>query len=266
MKNTQIYCLCLHNELLNKVKALNYIPVGLGSNKFSDGWVTDKTGINISEKNAFYGEYSFHYWLWKNKIDHIKDNTWIGFCAYRRFWGNKKNINSNILSEKVLNHIPNEWDEYDVILGDHIHVDSVKWMKVLKYGKMAFLKYPQAIFKDKRNIKFQFDLFHGSGVLEKAMNLLDSENKNDFKEYVNLNTSYNQGNMFISKSKDLIKEYYKTIFIWLNECEKIFGHDLKGYNKVRIYAFLAERFLPYWFNKNAKTLKWPIIFHDLNKE
>ena len=53
MKNTQIYCLCLHNELLNKVKALNYIPVGLGSNKFSDGWVTDKTGINISEKKCF---------------------------------------------------------------------------------------------------------------------------------------------------------------------------------------------------------------------
>ena len=72
--------------------------------------------------------------------------------------------------------------------------------------------------------------------------------------------------MFISKSKDLIKEYYRTIFLWLNECEKIFGHDLKGYNKVRIYAFLAERFLPYWFNKNARTLKWPIIFHDLNKD
>ena len=73
-------------------------------------------------------------------------------------------------------------------------------------------------------------------------------------------------NMFISKSKYLIKEYYKTIFTWLNECEKIFGYDLKGYNKVRIYAFLAERFLPYWFNKNAKTLNWPIIFHDLNKD
>ena len=93
-----------------------------------------------------------------------------------------------------------------------------------------------------------------------------NENKNDFKEYVNLNTSYNQGNMFISKSKVLIKEYYKTIFMWLNECEKIFGYNLKGYNKIRIYAFLAERFLPYWFNKNAKTLKWPIIFHDLNKK
>ena len=113
---------------------------------------------------------------------------------------------------------------------------------------MAFFKNPQAIFKKKRNIKFQFDLFHGTGLLDKAMNLLDNENKNDFKEYVNLNTSYNQGNMFISKSKVLIKEYYKTIFMWLNECEKIFGYNLKGYNKIRIYAFLAERFLPYWLS------------------
>lgn len=266
MNNAQIYCLCLHNELLNKVKALNYIPVGLGSNKFSEEWITDNTGVNISEKNPFYGEYTFHYWLWKNKIDYIPDDTWIGFCAYRRFWVNKKNINSKILSEKVLSQIPDEWNQYDVILGDNMNVDTVKWMKVLKYGKMAFFKNPQAIFKKKRNIKFQFDLFHGTGLLDKAMNLLDNENKNDFKEYVNLNTSYNQGNMFISKSKYLIKEYYRTIFLWLNECEKIFGYNLEGYNKVRIYAFLAERFLPYWFNKNAKTLQWPIIFHDLNKE
>ena len=90
MNNAQIYCLCLHNELLNKVKALNYIPVGLGSNKFSEEWTTDKTGVNISEKNPYYGEYSFHYWIWKNKIDYIADDIWIGFCAYRRFWGNKK--------------------------------------------------------------------------------------------------------------------------------------------------------------------------------
>ena len=72
--------------------------------------------------------------------------------------------------------------------------------------------------------------------------------------------------MFITKSKNLIKDYYKAIFSWLEKCEEIFGFDLEGYNKKRIYAFLAERFLPYWFNKNAKALEWPIIFQDLNKK
>ncbi len=265
MNNAEIYCLCLHDHLLEKVKSLNYIPVGLGKNEFSPGWLKDNTGKNITEKNQFYGEYSFHYWLWKNKLEYIDPDIWIGFCAYRRFWGNNQNIKSSNISKNFLKEIPEEWDDYDVILGDDIHLDTIKWMKVLKYGKLAFLKYPKAIFKSKRNIKFQFDLFHGVGILDKAISLLDQENKKDFNDYVNKNTSYNQGNMFITKSKTLMKEYYNTIFKWLADCEKVFGYDLKEYNKVRLYAFLAERFLPYWFNKNAKVLKWPIIFHDLNK-
>jgi hypothetical protein len=41
----------------------------------------------------------------------------------------------------------------------------------------------------------------------------------------------------------------KLYLNWLDECEKIFGFNLDGYGKVRIYGFLAERFLPYWFKK-----------------
>ena len=38
-----------------------------------------------------------------------------------------------------------------------------------------------------------------------------------------------------------------------------------GYN-TRLPAFLAERFLPFWFNKYANCLEWPIVFQDLRKE
>ena len=48
-----MYCLCLHNELLNVVNKLNYIPVGLGENKFDIEWLRDNTGENISKKNKF---------------------------------------------------------------------------------------------------------------------------------------------------------------------------------------------------------------------
>ena len=92
MNNAIIYCLCLHNRLYNLVKDLGYVPVGLGKEEFNDNWVKDNLGINISKKNSHYGEHTFHYWLWKNQIDNIQENTWIGFCAYRRFW-QKKNIN-----------------------------------------------------------------------------------------------------------------------------------------------------------------------------
>ena len=96
-------------------------------------------------------------------------------------------------------------------------------------------------------------MFHGAGFLDRAINLLDEENREHFKNYVNDNSSYNQGNMFITNSTEIMSKYYETIFNWLIKCEEIFGLELQGYGKQRMYAFLAERFLPYWFNRNQST-------------
>ena len=109
-------------------------------------------------------------------------------------------------------------------------------------------------------------MFHGNGVLEKAINVLNENDKEDFRFYITKNKSFNPFNMFICKSKKLTNRYYKTIFEWLENCEKIFGFNLKGYNQVRLYAFLAERFMPFWFNKYARCLEWPIVFKDLREE
>ena len=268
IKNLKMFCICLHNELLPKLKHLNYIPVGLGDSKFDSEWLSDNSGENISKKNKYYGEYTFHYWFWKNKMKTIEDNNWIGFCAYRRFWQNNLNEynKDKKFEDNVLNKIPKIWNNYDVILGNKIEMNHIKLIKIIKYGKMSLIKNPKAILKKNQSIKFQFDMFHGNGVLDKAINVLDIKDRNDFKDYVNSNCSYNQGNMFICKSKTLITRYYESIFSWLLECEKIFGFDLNGYAKTRIYAFLAERFLPFWFNKYAKCLEWPIVFNDLREE
>ena len=49
--------------------------------------------------------------------------------------------------------------------------------------------------------------------------------------------------------------------------KKLFGFDnLQGYGKQRIYAFLAERFMSYWFRKNTKSTLMPIIFYDIRKD
>ena len=62
--------------------------------------------------------------------------------------------------------------------------------------------------------------------------------------------------MFICKSKKLLQSYYNEIFPWLENCEKLFGFEsLKGYGMKRIYGFLAERYLSYWFQKNTKYTK-----------
>ena len=70
--------------------------------------------------------------------------------------------------------------------------------------------------------------------------------------------------MFICKSKDIIKAYYKSLFPWLLECEKLFGFELKGYGKRRIYGFLAERYLSFWFTKNTNFKSWETFRYNLD--
>ena len=66
MRNLTIFCLTLNPDHEKLISQLSYIPVGLGENKFSENFLTDKSGKNISKKNSYYGEYTFHYWIWKN--------------------------------------------------------------------------------------------------------------------------------------------------------------------------------------------------------
>ena len=53
----------------------------------------------------------------------------------------------------------------------------------------------------------------------------------------------------------------------LSGCEKLFGFDnLTGYDKKRLYAFLAERYLSFWFHKYARPIAWHWTFYDIEKE
>ena len=47
MLNATIYCHSLYNKLLAQIKNVGYVPVGLGSENFSDEWLRDNTKINI---------------------------------------------------------------------------------------------------------------------------------------------------------------------------------------------------------------------------
>ena len=264
MNKLKMYCICLHNRNYSAVKKLGYIPVGLGKEIFSEGWLKDNQGENISEKNKYYGEYTFHYWFWKNKIDQIENGTWIGFCAYRRFWLNNKKIVSTPNENNFLVNIPEEWNNYDTILGQQFFINKMKLSKLIKHGLRSLLNDPSAIFEKNRNIKFHFNSFHGFGKLDKAIDLLNDDDREDFRKFTEQNISYNIGNMFVCKSKKIINDYYNSVFPWLKRCEKVFGFKSSSYGETRIYGFLAERYLSYWFNKYTKPLTWPITFFDIN--
>tara|TARA_B110000881_G_C18484735_1_gene468523 strand:+ start:126 stop:959 length:834 start_codon:yes stop_codon:yes gene_type:complete len=270
-KNLDMYCLSLNDKHYDSIKKLGYIPVGLGNKKFRNNWITDKIGKNISKKNPYYGEYTFHYCLWKNNFPKINNNKWIGFCQYRKFWvlkknNLKKNIDIKELSKITINSIPSKFNKCDSIIGEPMYINQFRFSKFLKRNLLKMIFNPSFFFnKKKRNIKFHFDMWHGDGNLDKAINLLDSNDRENFKTFVNLKTSFNPHNMFICKKAVLIK-YYNSVFPWLKECEKLFGFsNLKGFGLQRIYGFLAERYMSYWFRKNSKYKTLPIIFFDISK-
>ena len=269
MKNLSLFCLTLnpnHEKIINE---LSYIPVGLGEKKFSANCFNDKEGDNIAIKNPHYGEYTFHYWIWKNYLKEI-DTEWVGFCQYRKFFVNENSTEKSYQSfqsfkKNIIKSIPSNLTSYDCILGQKSYVNNYKFMKFIKQNPLKTLTSLNLIFsKNKRNIKYHFDMFHGEGNLEKAIQLLDNDHRKDFTNFVETKGSFNPQNMFICK-KEILKDYYDVIFPWLKRCENIFGFkDLKGYGMTRIYGFLAERFLSYWFQKKYKVKEIPIIFKDIS--
>ena len=274
MKNLSMFCLSLYGEHLNNLKKINYIPVGLGENNFNNEWLRDNTKQNISNKNKYYGEYTFHYWFWKNMIDEISDKNWIGFCAYRRYWANHNNMKSNELNkiinnqnfrEHVLQDVKNDWSNYETILGERIPFGKIKLSKIIKNGGIkSILRNLNSFIKNQTTVKFHFDIFHGNEKIDKAIDLLEMKERSDFRIFIN-NQSFNKENMFMCRSKKIIKEYYNSVFPWLQRCENIFGFNLNAWHEIRIYAFLAERYLSYWFNKYTRVKEWPIFFYDTKK-
>ena len=262
-----MYKFCLTHKYQPYLENIDYNLVGQGNINFPNHWMRDNNGVNISNKNQYYDMYTFHYWLWKNKLQSFEDNRWIVFSTYRRFWKNIKLFDENAkLKDKIIQSPPEEWEKYETILTEPTDLSKIKISKIFKKGKKLIMKDPSILFiKSKRNIKFHFDLMHLDGNLNKALDLIDKKDKLDFTEYLNSETSINLWNLFCCKSPKLLDRWYETVFEWLFKCEKIFGFkDLKDYETGRMYAYLAERYLPFWFKKYSKTRTWPIYFHDTN--
>ena len=76
------------------------------------------------------------------------------------------------LLRRYLQELPKEWKNFDAIIGDPIPLKKVKFIKLIKYGKLALCRNPKEIFRSDHSIRFQFDMFHGVGNLDKAINLL----------------------------------------------------------------------------------------------
>ena len=87
-------------------------------------------------------------------------------------------------------------------------INNWKISKIIKHAKKKFFLNPKNFKKSNQNIKLHFDVFHGDGLLDKAIDVLDKSEKNDFKEFVLQENSFNRENLFFCRSK----KNYGTIF------------------------------------------------------
>lgn len=98
--------------------------------------IKDDMGINISEKNSYYGELTGHYWVWKNFLPRT-DSEYIGFCQHCSFLDfnihqissapfqptlilNFEKMLENYTQENILNSIKN----YDIILPEAFSLEK----------------------------------------------------------------------------------------------------------------------------------------------
>ena len=264
MKNLKIYCVT--NKVINFVDNTNYNIGWVGEEKAPKNYISCNSKDNIFFKEKYYSELTFQYWYWKNMID-LKEDNWIGFCQKRRFWINKNSINNEIeknsFSKHVLQSVPDEWEGFDSVICEPIYINKVKKMKMIKRGFKSIIKKPLIFFDEKKQtLAFHFDMHHGYGNLKKAIDLIDIKDRAEFLNYVNTSVSYNPHIMFIAKPK-ITNQWFNALFPWLLSCEEKFGFsELQGYDTQRLYAYLAERYLSFWFKKYTKFKQWPWVFVD----
>ena len=263
MKNLDIYCVT--NKKLDFLEKTPLKLVGVGQEKFSNQYLRCDTKDYIYHKEKYYSELTFHYWYWKNILPYEK-SKWVGFCQKRRFWIKSENdisrVSKDNLNDFLLQNIDHKFDNNDSFICNPIKISGAKKVKIIKRGWRNLIENPSIIFDQSREtISFHFDMHHGHKNLEKAIKLLDHKNKNEFNEYVNTKNHYNPHIMCIARP-EILENWFKDLFSWLERCEEEFGYKtLKGYDTQRLYAYLAERYLSYWFKKYSKfkELPWAIV-------
>ena len=87
---------CITNKAFPYLNRLPYKLAGVGQEHFPNNYCSADNLENIFYKEKYYSELTFQYWFWKNKLNEIKKDIWIGFCQKRRFW-----IKKNCIINKV---------------------------------------------------------------------------------------------------------------------------------------------------------------------
>ena len=263
MSNLKLYCVT--NKNLDFLEKLPINLVGVGQDHFPNKYIKCDSADNIYFKEKYYSELTFHYWYWKNLLN-SETKEWVGFCQKRRFWMkneiDQRIINETQLRDFMLTEIDSAYQKRESFICQPISVSTPKKIKIIKRGWRNLIRDPMILFsKKKQNILLHFDMHHGYRNLERAITYLDKNDRDHFLKYVKEKNSFNPNIMCISRP-EILDKWFSCVFNWLERCENEFGFDqLKGYDTLRLYAYLAERFMSYWFKRytNFYEQPWAVI-------
>ena len=240
---------CCHKKDIMATKA-PYFPIHVGKElhkNISLGITEDKTGDNISIKNASYCELTGLYWAWKN----LKGVDVIGLCHYRRYFDFhhqcKKYLPFTQFKTSQFNEIDLgiPQDMLDRISAGKVIVPRYKSYRVPLYADYCINHISDDFFK-----------------LKEVFNTEPQEYKDAFSKIMYNNNKLMHYNMFIMKWDEFDK-YCSWLFNILNKVEKV--TDISNYTPVqkRIYGYMAERLFNVYLEANKlDVIREPVIWFN----
>lgn len=197
-----------------------FSPITVG--KYTNAnYLSDSTGINISQKNPYYSELTAIYWGWKNM-----DYDYLGLNHYRRYFKSKLG-NHIITNDEIINIL----NKYDVIL-------PVK----RKY-------YIETLYSHYKNTLYVEPLDICSDIIKE----LYPDYTDAFHKLKSARSGY-MFNMFVMKN-EILDRYLKWLFTILEELEKRVEQDKYDDFHKRFYGRISELLLNVWLYNNHINYK-----------
>lgn len=228
-----------------------FIPIQTGCNdtNIDLNILKDNTGDNISSKNKNYADLTAWYWILKNYIPYHQEVDYIGICHYRRFLDitNKTNLHNFVKIEKDL--------FYNKIFTKCSTNES--WDKVNGYDLVVPIKERvESYCCFVHTVYHQFLINHPVKDLLVLFNIIEKE----YPEYIKATTDVFVGNkMYWCSNFTLKKNLFIEMVSWIIEIieklESRTNFGIYGGTNIRYPAFLAERFVNVWYEKNKDRLK-----------
>ena len=219
-----------------------YLPVHVGAEGKTNedgvpldlGYVKDKTGDNISEKNKNYCELTGLYWAWKNL-----DADYLGLAHYRRHFTLKRRSKDKYTMPVTGSELEGLLSRYDVLLP----------RKRNYFIESNYSQYVHA---------------HHAIDLETTRQIIEKK----YPEYLTAydksmkRTTGHRFNMFIMK-RELLDQYCEWLFNILFELEKTLDISEYSANDARVFGFVSERLLDPWIETNNLLYKdIPYVFME----